>query len=266
MGSTTATATRPFFIACAEGPSTFQEQRVTFTWHKGMSWQVRQRSSIAMADTIASLGYDRSRILEVSTKSTNHELGVRLSAYNLMLTQRDTGITRPVENWFQSSKTFTGSTILDQGQQFGPYTELLDREPVEAKRFLNPKLSPKQRSRYEGDALFERIRAELKEARFLGFELNGTAFPAEPKSAFYDFLYTCALLQEKNRALANQIASYQVFTDIEFNPWDARGRIIRYNTQARSCAIVSSLMQRGLIRQALSSFSSFVETVGYPDE
>lgn len=71
-------ATRPFFApAKKEGGQAFFEGEVTFGWHSGMGWQVRQRSSDAMRDAIleryASGGLSADEVLEVSTASHDYE-------------------------------------------------------------------------------------------------------------------------------------------------------------------------------------------------
>ena len=48
------------------------------------------------------------------------------------------------------------------------------------------------------------------------FTFEDKAFPLEPKTAFYDYIYMNALLENEN--LAQMILQYDAFTDIEFNP------------------------------------------------
>lgn len=258
-----ARAIRPFFLATPnhEGKCLFRKEEVEFEWQKGMSWQVRQRSSISMAEEIARRYPELDgEILEVSTKSVDYELGKALSAFNLTIEDAESGHRYPIENWFQSSKFFEGATLLNQNEVFGPYEELLYVEPLQAKRFLNTHLPDDTKCQYAGNPLFERIQAELTEARFAGFSRKGTRFPTEPKSAFYDCLYIRALMQDHNSDLAKSLLRFSAFTDIEFN---STKKTPRYNTQARSCAIFVALSQAGLLNQAMSSIGLFIETVGY---
>jgi hypothetical protein len=253
-----ARAKRPFFAAKSadkEGCIYF-EKEVEFDWHKGMSWQVRQRSSLAMAQVIEEMyPKTKGRVLEVSTKSSNYELGFALSAMNLMYTDLETQEMHPIENWFQSSKQFSR-----QGEAFGPYTELLNVDPISAKRFVNSKLDKKTAEQYADNVVFNRIQNEIKGTNLSSFVFQGKNYKTEPKSGFYDYIYVRALNQ--NQELANAIKDYTVFTDIEFNP-TLRGKVIRYNTQARACAIFVALSNRALLDIALEDFDSFIDCVKY---
>jgi type I restriction enzyme M protein len=234
------------------------EAHFGFTWYKGMSWQVRQRSSIAMAQAIeAKYPHIADKILEVSTKSTNYDIGVALSAKNLLYSDYETGRTLPVENWFQSSKQFSRT-----GFTCGPYSELLDVDPGMAKRFVNPNPDSKTSEQYKGNALFRQIQDEIAGSKMSSFIFLGNIYPLEPKSAFYDYLYSKALHQEHNCELAKAIGEFTVFTDIEFSPKKS-GRIVRYNTQARACAIFVGLLRRGILDAALEDIGSFISCVNY---
>lgn len=253
-----ARARRPFFAVkdIDEEGCIFFEKEVEFDWYKGMSWQVRQRSSLAMAKVIEDMyPLSRGRILEVSTKSSNYELGSALSAMNLMYIDFETQEMHPIENWFQSSKQFSR-----QGTIFGPYSELLNVDPISAKRFVNSNLDKKTAEQYADNALFNRIQSEIKDTSLCGFVFLGKNYKTEPKSGFYDYIYSKALSQ--NQELANAIKEYTVFTDIEFNPI-INGRVARYNTQARACAIFVALSKKGLLNIALEDFNSFVDCVQY---
>ena len=107
------------------GPA-FIEQKVEFNWHMGMSWQVRQRSSLSMHGSIKESDPE-AKILEISTKSFDYDLGKALSAFNLIID----GIR--VENLFQSSKVFNDG---------GPYRDLLKVEPSAAKK--DPRIQNKE--------------------------------------------------------------------------------------------------------------------------
>lgn len=121
---------------------------------------------------------------------------------------------------------FQGSKVFKQG---GPFTDLYWASSLEAKRD-------------------SRLQAS---GRLIGFHFEGRDFPLSPPTAFYDWLYIRALFPHRSwlRRL-NQCAG---FTDIEFNPERS------INCQARSCATFVALERRGLLEEATSSFSSFVE-------
>ena len=133
--------------------------------------------------------------LEVSTKSPS-TLGRKLSAFNLKLNGHY------LENLFQASKVFSAG---------GPYLDLLDVEPKKAKTD-------------------ERLRTS---GRLVKFTCNGSDWPLEPKTVFYDSLYYQAVMENLSPAELEELRQYDAFTDIEFNP----NRSI--NTQARSIAIVN---------------------------
>lgn len=251
---------RPFFAVKRpeKGGCVYHEETIEFDWHKGMSWQVRQRSSLALAQAIEhKYPSTTGKILEVSTKSVNYEIGAALSAQRLTYADPKSGRSLPVENWFQASKQF-----IREGIELGPYPELLDVEPIQAKRYINTDLDKKTAAQYSGDPLFERIQSEIRGAVMKQFVFLGEPYPLEPRSSFYDFLYAQALNQEQNSDLARALGRYVVFTDIEFNPVK-NGKVIRYNTQARACAIWVSLANRGLSARALEAIESFVECVSY---
>ena len=127
-----------------------------------------------------------------------------------------------LESAFQAGKVFRDG---------GPYRELLAQPPWIAKK--DPRLresGPIQR-----------------------FELDGQIFPTEPKTFFYDWLYVNAVAA--NEELAEELIEYDAFTDVEFNPEKS------LNCQARSAAIFVSLVQMGLLEQALRNPESFKRIV-----
>ena len=162
------------------------------------------------------------RVLEVSSRS-EEELGVRLSAFNLMMTWGN-GARISVESAFQGSKVF---------EQGGPYRDLWGKSSRDAKR------DPRLRS----------------SGGIVGFQFGDKRFASEPKTFFYDWLYIHTLAQEENAALAEGILAYDAFTDIEFNPKRS------INCQAEAAAIFVSLSRRGLLRDALESEDGFREIV-----
>lgn len=71
-----------------------------------------------------------------------------------------------------------------------------------------------------------------------------------PRTAFYDWLYINALIE--NPQLAEKLNGYDGFTDIAFNP--DKG----INCQARSAALYVSLAKLGVLEQC-KDFESFLE-------
>ena len=160
-------------------------------------------------------------ILEVSTKSGN-KIGWALSAFNLMIDfNGDEKIS--VECAFQGSKVFEGDV---------QYTDLYHVESIRAKKD-------------------ERLR---NSGNIIGFSFEGEFWENEPKTAFYDWIYINALYRNYPD-IVEELIQYDVFTDIEFNPKRS------INCQARTCAILTSLIRQDLIEDALSSKEKFISTI-----
>lgn len=207
-------AERPVFVPVMDGPRTVAEVPVTFRWHPGMAASQKRRNVAELHAAAARKGL--ARVLEVSTKS-DREIGARLSAFHQRL-ELASG-RHPLESVYQASKVF---------ERGGPFADLLDAPPREAKR--DPRLADS--------------------GRLVAFEVDGRRFPLDPPTAFYDWLYMRCLYPE--RAWLRRLASLDGFTDIEFNP--ARS----LNCQARACAGFVALEARGTLDAALASFESFV--------
>ena len=95
----------------------------------------------------------------------------------------------------------------------------------------------------------------LKESgNIIGFEFEGEYWNNEPKTAFYDWIYINALYRNR-QDLVEELLQYSVFSDIEFNPNKS------INCQARTCAVLVSLVKQDLIDEALSSKEKFIELV-----
>ena len=189
-----------------------REQSFLYTFNPGFAPIQKQKNIASLHDSI-SKEYPKLNVLEVSSKSTT-EIGKRLSAFNLMLDKRC------VESIFQSSKVFVN------GEQFD---FLLNKSGREAKKYIK-----------------EHAQGQLKCFRYQGIE-----YPLFPKTAFYDFIYIKALLNNKD--IYEELTKYDIFTDIEFNEKKS------INCQARTCAIFVSLFKSKKIDEVMSSFSSFVE-------
>ncbi len=160
-------------------------------------------------------------ILEVSTKSDS-KIGWSLSAFNLMV-DFDGDKQISLECAFQGSKVFEGNE---------QYKDLYFTESIKAKKD-------------------ERLRSS---GNIIGFEFEGNFWENEPKTAFYDWMYINALYRN-NRDIVEELLEYDIFSDIEFNPKRS------INCQARTCAILVSLVNLDLIDNALSSPDSFKEIV-----
>lgn len=173
-------------------------KQYTFDWFPGFAVSQKQKSIESLHAAILKTDA-HAKPLEVSTKSAE-PLGVSLSAFNLKLDNY------PLENIFQSAKVFENG---------GPYTDLLEVPPKEAKRD-------------------ERLRAS---GALKAFFYQNEAFPLTPKTVFYDYIYIAAVKQSLTEAQIHAITDYHYFTDIEFNPTKS------INTQARTAAFIKLILE-----------------------
>lgn len=209
-------AERPVFIPGLKGSSLVIKVDVEFKWFAGMAVSQKQKSIRSLHEAASQRNI--ANVLEISSKSES-ALGISLSAFNLKL-QTEAGMKSPVENVYQSSKVFTGG---------GPYPDILDKKPWEAKKDLRLTSS----------------------GSFVGFEHGGHRWPTKPITAFYDWLYLNSLCQ--NPTISSQLEQYDGFTDIEFNPDKS------LNCQASAAALFVALSKRGELDAALASRESFFE-------
>ena len=212
-------AQRPVFIPAAGGNTLVRSVPVEFAWHPGMSRQQKQKCFDSL-HTSAARDHQLSPLLEISTKSRN-PLGVKLSAFNLMLDLEGAGKV-PVEVAFQGSKVF---------ERGGPYTDLYGAHPREAKKDNRLNTS----------------------GNLVCFKCQRQNWPLNPPTSFYDWLYLNALRQ--NADMAAQLLRFSGFTDIEFNPERS------INCQARSAATYVALVLRKKLDAALASQESFLHIV-----
>jgi hypothetical protein len=213
-------ATRPLFRSAVLGKSFVDTVMVEFKWHPGLSVSQKQKSIDSLHESAKTKNKSLD-ILEISSKS-KVDIGVKLSAFNLMITTKKYVQTFSVESAFQSSKFFENG---------GPYIDLLQSTSREAKK--DPRLR--------------------NSGKLLGFKFCGTEWPLEPKTLFYDWLYMNAL--SKNPELSSEILQFSAFTDIEFNPEKS------INCQAYSAALFVSLHKRGLLERALKSDQEYLSIV-----
>lgn len=200
-------AQRPVFVPFKRRPFA-DAYAVEFQWHGGTSVPQKQKNVVALHNAFSARFPER-RILEISSKSLQ-PLGVQLSAFNLKMAAPGLSSPVPVECVYQGGKQFAVG---------GPYTDLYTVSPRDAKRD----------SRLSSSGMLR------------GFSFGDTPFPLQPASAFYNWLYLRALME--NEELAQQLSAYDGFTDIEFNP--NRG----VSCQAQAAAVYVSLARQGLLEQ-----------------
>ncbi len=199
-------AQRPVYIPQFLGSALVETKMIEFHFHSGFAIVQKQKSIASLHESIREK-LNIINILEISSKSKS-ELGVALSAFNLMMTDRRTHQKFSVECAFQSSKVF---------QNGGPFLDLLNVTSREAKKDERLKES-----------------GQLKKFTFYGID-----WALEPLTAFYDWLYINAL--NFNFEYHEELLKYEAFTDIEFNPEKS------INCQAYSIAMFVALSKRNLL-------------------
>lgn len=214
-------AKRPVFIVSNDSNILVKTEFIDFEWFAGFSVSQKQKNIRALHKNAIEQITKLENILEISSKSES-ELGVSLSAFNLMIETKVLKKIFSVECAFQSSKVF---------EKGGPYIDIIEKTSREAK----------------GD---ERLK---NSGRLLGFNFYKVDWPLEPKTLFYDWLYINAVYN--NSELKNKIIEYSAFTDIEFN----FERSI--NCQAYSAALYVSLSNRGLLESAVKSAEEYIDIV-----
>ncbi len=192
---------------------------VEFKWYPGFAISQKQESINELHSNYKKV-YENDNLLEISGKSQN-ELGIKLSAFNLLITTKDNK-TFSVESSFQSSKKF---------ELGGPYLDILEKTSREAKR--DPRLK--------------------NSGKLIAFEFHKKIWPLEPKTLFYDWLYIRALY--KHPDLVSEIIKYDAFTDIEFNPEKS------INCQASSAALFVALAKRDLLDEAMMSITNYINII-----
>lgn len=203
-------ATRPIFTPSLSGKLLVRTHHVDFEWFPGMSMS-QSRKSIASLHEAAKRQINVDKVLEISSKSPS-ELGVSLSAFNLMIKTVKYSREFSLECAYQASKVF---------ERGGPFVDLLSAKSIEAKR--DPRLN--------------------QHGRLIKFRFFSVDWPLEPRTAFYDWLYINAL--HKHPELARQVLTYRAFSDIAFNPERS------INCQAYAAALYVSLYERGLLTDEL---------------
>lgn len=207
-------ARRPVYRVSDSAPY-FVCETVEFTYNGGFAVSQKQKNIVAIHQSFGRAHPEES-VLEISTKSLQ-PLGVELSAFHLLKDVVSLGSKIPVENVFQGGKVFA---------EGGPFSDLYGMSPREAKR--DPRLR--------------------ESGRLTAFYFEGECYPTEPKTAFYDWIYANALLE--NAPLAEALTQYDAFSDVEFNPQKS------INCQAKAAAIFVSLYRLGKL-DVIRSFPTF---------
>lgn len=197
-------AKRPVFLTQKTAPYSFTCP-IDLEWHGGFAVSQKQKNIVALHEGIA-LRYPGRPVLEISSKSMQG--GEQVSAFFLPKFVPSLGRSVPLECVFQASKVFGDK---------GPFTDLLEKTPREAKRD-------------------ERLKSS---GPLTGFRFEGVDYPAQPTTAFYDWLYISALLENPEQAAF--LMQFDAFTDIEFNPNKS------LNCQANAAARFVSLNRQGLL-------------------
>jgi hypothetical protein len=184
-------------------------------WHSGFAVAQKEKNIKALHEAAAAAGIRN--VLEVSTKS-DKKRGQHLSAFHLKVVNERLGDIS-LESAFQGSKVF---------ERGGPFVDL-----------------------YNVDARTAKKDRRLKESgKLVAFEFDGFRWPLEPKTAFYDWLYTRCIYPHRDWAV--KLFGYGGFSDIEFNPCRS------VNCQARSIALFLTLLKRNLLDEAVSSPAAFI--------
>ena len=123
---------------------------------------------------------------------------------------------------------YQGSKVFENG---GPYHDIYEVDSWSAKK--------DQRLKNSGS--------------IIEFNFFGQRWPIIPKTAFYDWLYLSAL--EPHQEYLVRLFRYEGFTDIEFNPERS------INCQARTCALLVSLLKINALSDSLRSQSDFIAMI-----
>ncbi len=209
-------AVRPVFVPFPKAPY-FAKIDINFVWNAGLSASQKKKNVAALHGAFLTR-YPEKKVLEISSKSLQEE-GIKLSAFNLHKFVPSLGKSVPMECVYQGSKVFASG---------GPFVDLYEKTPREAKKD-------------------ERLQSS---GRFVRFSYEGEDCSPVPVSAFYNWLYINALME--NPELAAKVLEYDAFTDIEFNPEKS------ISCQAQASAVYKALFSLGLLDEC-KDFRKFRE-------
>lgn len=210
-------ATRPVFFPSSDDVHLVHERSFEFPWSSGFAESQKKKNVDALHSAARQRGVQK--ILEISSKSSE-ELGRKLSAFSLKIEIDSRKF--PLESVYQGSKVF---------EIGGPFTEIFELSPREAKRFIRG----------------------MDIGKLVRFELEGQSYPLSPMNAFYDWLYIRSLVDHADWISRN--VHYEAFTDIEFNPAK------QVNCQARAFAEYLTLLKQGKLSEVANDFSVFVKMI-----
>ena len=211
-------AERPVYVTTTKTPYV-TVYKPEFTWNAGLNAVQKQKNIVALHDAFKRMSQE-SNVLEISSKSLQ-PLGIKLSAFNLPKYVPSLGKSVPLECVYHGGKIFAAG---------GPYTDLYTATARAAKKD-------------------ERLKSN---GVLRGFTFEGEQMPLIPRTAFYDWLYVNALME--NQELAEQVMEFDAFTDIEFNPNKS------LNCQARAAALFVAMKKLGRL-EACREFQSFLTAI-----
>lgn len=198
-------AVRPVFLVNQNKPY-FSEYNVNFVYNNGFAPCQKRKNIIAIHNAFHKDNSDK-EVLEISSKSFD-EVGVNLSAFNLMLYVESLGKRMPVEIMYHTGKVYKDS---------GRHLEILNMSPRESKKYL-----------YQN---------KFGDIEYFIFENQRVAVD---DFNFYTWLYLKGLLE--NEQIARHLLKYEAFTDVEYNPNRSK------NCQARAAAMFVSLYKQDKIQ------------------
>lgn len=208
-------AKRLYFIAKPSFQGLIVEKTIHFEYYRGQNLNQKHKSIESMHHAIRAFE-SGGKILEVSTVSPD-PLGKKLAGV-FLLGKNENGSEVPVMTIFESAKVF---------ERGGPYRDLLEKDPSEV-------------------AKDERL---INSGRLLGFHYQNESYSLSPRNLFFDWIYMSALYKEK--ALHEEIAQYDIVTDIEYSMNNM------FASSARACAYFISLSHAGLLDESMKNIDSF---------
>jgi len=210
-------ATRPIFFPSSNNTHLVHEEMFEFPWAPGFAEIQKKKNILSLHSAAREKGIHK--ILEISSKSSE-ELGRKLSAFSLKIEIN--------KKKYSLESVYQGSKVFENG---GPFTEIFDFTPREAKRFIREK--------------------DL--GNLIRFELDSKSYPLSPRNAFYDWLYICSLKDHAEWIGRN--VNYEAFTDIEFNPAK------QVNCQARAFAEYITLLKQSKLSEVVNNFLTFINLI-----